>query len=197
MCSLASQVLGENGFLFGYMGASFVGEPLGVITDEALERFDSDGEKRLPLDTAKVIILPSVTHLTRGALSALRKLEKEGVRILVSGPAPAHDDCNREVVDMPWKSMCGPHEQHIHPALVEMLKGVDLPQRPRLVRPVFGVETHSYERKGRRFVSLCNHLRKPVEVELGASGLDLISMKPVEGRFALQPMMPLFVELAR
>ncbi len=71
----------------------------------------------------------------------------------------------------------------------------NLPNRPRLVRPVFGVETHSYELGSVRRIALCNHLRESVEVEIELDGIDLITMKPVSRRLTLQSMQPLFIEL--
>lgn len=199
LCSLTSQVLGDNNFLMGYMGASFLGEPVGVVTDDVLARFADDGEMRRPLASAKLVLLPSVTHLPRKALDGLKRLEKTGVRIVVAGKAPQFDDCGKPLADVPWKSACSVYENDIHKLLTADLSL--FPKRPRACDPkdadktLFGVETHGYVRKGFRYLALCNHLRRQVAVDVGDAGIDLISGRTTGRLVTLDPMMPVFIKM--
>ncbi len=221
MWSLSSKVLDKrhDGC---YAAASFLGEPLGFVTEEILERFLKDGRMRRPRSSARVIILPGVTHLPDASVMALKKLESKGIKIFAIGAELGYDDFGRPRGETPWKSASrrvavekagddpfgGAVSDTIADVIFEMksevvaktlfgeMKGWGLPSRPRLVNPVFGVESHGYEKDGVRRIALCNHTRKPLEVELDSDGVDLISGKPTSRRFTLPPLVPMFVELA-
>ena len=194
LSSLSSQVLGEMKFLDGYCGVSFIGEPIGVVTDEALARHARGGAPEPPLDTVRLVLLPSTRHLPCDAWAGLLRLESEGVRIVAAGDTPEFDDCGRPLDGPRFKSAARCDAASIHAALAGLLPDLGLPDRPRLVRPVFGVETHGCENGGCRYLALCNHLRTDVEVELERPGTDLISMTPVGKTLTLRPMMPVFVK---
>ena len=221
MWSLSSMVLGTR-HSGCYAAASFLGEPLGFVTEEFLARFLEDGKWRRPLENARVIILPGVTHLPDLSVAALKRLEAGGVRIVAIGAELQFDDSGRARAEpTPWPSLSraaavektgedlfdGKPSDTVADIFFELnpetafevfarvAPSWNLPLRPRLARPVFGVETHGYEKDRVRRIALCNHLREPVEVELEADGIDLLEMKPVPRRLTLPPMQPLFVEL--
>ena len=168
----------------GYAAASFLGETVGVIGEESLARYAKDGLRRLPFDTARVIVLPSATHLPREALKGLRRLESEGIKIVVSGEVPAFDDCKRKLPDGAhrWKPIAALEDKALHAALSAKMGEWKLSRAPKAVDPqtglpAFGVEARGYVTNGVWRVSLCNQLRIPVEVDLGADGVDLITTK--------------------
>ncbi|MGI6496994.1 MAG: beta-galactosidase [Kiritimatiellia bacterium] len=198
--SLSSAVLRDRtdgqDALSAYAAATFLGETVGFITDDTLEEYARDGVRGLPLDTAKVILLPSVTHLPRQAFDALRKLEEEGVQILAFGDELRADDCNRPMeAASPWPSLAGTDDAEIFDVLVARMDRLALDGKPRLAAPVFGVETRGYlAEDGRRRIALCNQLRKPVAVELESEGVDLITGQKTARSFELKSRMPMFVE---
>ena len=191
--SLSSKVLGKS-HGYPYAPASFLGEPVGFVNEEALSRYLRDGVKCRSLRSARVIVLSGVTHLPDESVSALKKLEREGVSILAVGDTLAFDDFGRPRGETPWPSRVEGKDHTIFDLLVAECGKWKLPKRPRLVQPVYGVETHSYEKDGVSYMSICNQLRAPVEVELPSEGVDLISGKKMTKRFKLVPLMPLFVE---
>lgn len=201
--SLATQVLsGKNGLWSGYAAASFLGETVGVIGEESLARYAKDGLRRLPFDTARVIVLPSATHLPREALKGLRRLESEGMKIVVSGEVPAFDDCKRKLQDDAhrWKPIAALEDKALHAALAAKMGEWKLSCAPKAVDPqtglpAFGVEARGYVTNGVWRVSLCNQLRIPVEVDLGADGVDLITTKKTSRRLTLQSRTPVFAEI--
>ncbi len=220
MWSLSSMVLGKD-HSSCYAAASFLGEPLGFVTEEFLARYLKDGVMRRPLNNAKVIILPGVTHLPDESVAALKKLEASGIKILAIGAELGFDDSGRARGKSPWRSASrkaavektgddlfdGKPSDTVADIFFELNAETafeilsreankwDLPNRPRLARPVFGVEAHGYEQGGVRRIALCNHLRESVEVQLESEGIDLIAMKPVPRRLTLLSMQPLFIEL--
>ena len=221
MWSLSSMVLGTK-HSGCYTAASFLGEPLGFVTEEFLARYLKDGVMRRPLESARVILLPGVTHLPDESVAALKRLEAAGIKILALGAELGFDDLGRPRGKTPWRSLSRkvavektgdlfddkPSDtvediffelkaETAFEVLSREAANWNLPKRPGLVRPVFGVETHGYEQNGVRRIALCNHLRKPVEVELESDGLDLISMKPVPRKLTLPSMQPFFVEFCK
>ena len=218
MWSLSSMVLGTK-HSGCYTAASFLGEPLGFVTEEFLARYLKDGVMRRPLESARVILLPGVTHLPDESVAALKRLEAAGIKILALGAELAFDDLGRPRGKTPWRSLSRkvavektgdlfddkPSDtvediffelkaETAFEVLSREAANWNLPKRPGLVRPVFGVETHGYEQNGLRRIALCNHLREPVEVELETDGIDLLTMKPVPRKLTLPSMQPFFVE---
>jgi len=193
MWSLASKVLG-NTHRNAYIPASFLGEPVGFVNEEALAKYLKDGEKCRSLRSARVVILPGVTHLPDDSVAALKKLEREGVAILAVGDALAFDDIGRPRGETPWPSRAKIGDHSVFDLLAVEHENWNLPRRPRLVQPVYGVETHGYEKDGVCRLSICNQLRGSTEIELPSKGVDLISGKKVAKHFKLAPLMPLFVE---
>ena len=81
--SLSSEILGRQGaFLSCYRAASFLGQPLGVVTEEMLAEYARTGVRARPLAAARVILLPRVTHLPDAARDGLKKLAAQGVKVL-------------------------------------------------------------------------------------------------------------------
>lgn len=205
MHSLSTEVLGGKcdgkAFMQGYAAASFLGETVGVATDETLARYATDGILRAPYDTARVIVLSSVTHLPRAAIDGLRRLEETGIRVIVFGDAPACDDFGKPLTVKPWKSQGKGDELALHEVLVREMPLWALKARPRAclpgtATPVFGVEARGYEtKKGVRRIALCNQLRKPVSVDVGASGRDLITGKRTDRVLEVSSRVPMFIEL--
>ena len=221
MWSLSSMVLGTK-HSGCYTAASFLGEPLGFVTEEFLARYLKDGVMRRPLENARVILLPGVTHLPDESVAALKRLEESGIKILAIGAELGFDDLGRPRVKTPWPSASrkaivektgddlfdGKPSDTVADIFFELKAETafevlsreaanwNLPHRPRLVQPVFGVETHGYEQNGVRRIALCNHLRESVEVELESDGVDLISMKHVPRKLTLPSMQPVFVEFS-
>ena len=193
--SLSSKVLSDDhDFSSAYAAASFLGEPLGMTNEEALERYLKTGKKNRALESARVVILPGVTHLPVAAFDALKKLEKSGVKIVVLGKAPRFDDFGRPLADVPWKSIGALNDRAAFDALVKKRGDWKPAGRPRLACPVFGVETHGYKVGVTNRIAICNHLRKAVEVELTVPGRDLITKQFVERKVKLEPMATLFVQ---
>ena len=220
MWSLSSMVLGKK-HSGCYTAASFLGEPLGFVTEEFLARYLKDGVMRRPLESARVILLPGVTHLPDDSVAALKRLESIGIMVLALGAELGFDDLGRPRGKTPWPSASrkaiaektgddlfdGKPSDTVAGMFFELKAEIafdilsreatnwNLPLRPRLSRPVFGVETHGYEQNGVRRIALCNHLREPVEVELESDGIDLISMERVPRKLTLPSMQPFFVEI--
>ena len=193
MWSLSSKVLGKS-HGYPYAPASFLGEPVGFVNEEALAHYLKDGVKCRSLLSARVIVLSGVTHLPDESVAALKKLEREGVAILAVGDTLAFDDIGRSRSEMPWPSRAEAKNHAIFDLLAAECGKWNLPRRPRLVQPVYGIETHGYEKDGVCRLSICNQVRGPVEIELPSEGVDLISGKKVTKRFKLAPLMPMFVE---
>ena len=191
--SLSSKVLGKS-HDYPYAPVSFLGEPVGFVNEEALSRYLRDGVKCRSLRSARVIVMFGVTHLPDESVAALKKLEREGVSILAVGDTLAFDDLGRPRGETPWPSRAEAKDHPIFDLLVAERGKWNLQPRPRLVRPVYGIETHGYEKDGVCRLSICNQVRGPVEIELPSEGVDLISGKKVAKRFKLAPLMPMFVE---
>lgn len=200
--SLSSAVLGSEGegraTLAAYAAASFLGETVGFLTEEALSEFATDGIRRLPLDTARVILLPSVTHLPRSAIAALRKLEEMGLVVLAVGELLRSDDCGCPLgAGSPWPCVAGADDEEIFRVLVSRLPMFGFDGKPRPVRPVFGVEAHGCACGGVRRLTLCNQLRHSLPVELEAAGVDLITGKKTGRMLLLPSRQPVFVEFGK
>ena len=198
--SLATEVLGGGTkFLSCYRAASFLGQPLGVVTEEMLAQFARTGVWARPLAAARVILLPGVTHLPDEARDGLKRLAAQGMKVFACQGKPAFDDCGapRDADDFPCLDATS--EKRLARLLVERSAAWGLPDFPRVRdsgsdRGVYGVESHGYRTNGVARVTFVNHLAKPVRVRLEKPGFDLLSGTDVPAAFELQPREPKFVE---
>ena len=187
-----------------YEAANFLGQPLGFATENKLEQLACTGVAPRPLDTAKVLLLPQVTHLPDGSRAGLDKLRAAGVRIVVIGDGPTQNDYRqpREIGPIETLPKTADSEQ-LFQRLEEKAVAWQLPDRLRLVngigQPVFGVEIRSAAYGQGRVAAICNHLRVPCQVQLvGADGkavTELITGKRLGKEFVAEPMTPLLLRV--
>ena len=203
--SPSSVVLGKNhehNLGDVYEAATFLGQPLGFATEEKLATLAHTGVAPRPLDTAKVLILPQVTHLPDAARAGLDKLRAAGVKIAVYGGVPTRNDYNQPRDLSGYETLpaagdtaalfAGLNERAASWGLPPAFQAVDVAGRP-----VFGVEVRSAP-FGTGFVaSVCNHLREPRTITLsgtaGRTPTDLISGKNLDAAFIAEPMVPLLL----
>ncbi|MGI5868288.1 MAG: beta-galactosidase [Kiritimatiellia bacterium] len=205
--SLASQVMAKDfgsGFLKAYEAASFLGQPLGVVTEGKLAAYARASGGMRPFEEARVVVLPDVTHLSDDALAGLKKLEAEGANIVSFGRELTCDDFGNRRSGRAFPSLVSDlsNARAVADAMFEAMPSWGLKPCPRVSgvdsdRPVFGVESHGYEEDGRSYVSVVNHLREPVEVVMPGKGRELITGRALEKKTILPPMMPVFVELEK
>ncbi|MBT3289086.1 MAG: hypothetical protein HN380_17200, partial [Victivallales bacterium] len=62
-------------------------------------------------------------------------------------------------------------------------------------KPLFGVEVRAAKHNGQRVASICNLLREPRTIDVGAASTDLISGRKLAGQFALDPLKPVLLRL--
>jgi len=203
----ASLVLGrdhEHHAGLAYEAANFLGQPLGFATEEKLASFARTGVLPRPLDRAKVLLVPQVTHLPDDARAGLDKLRAAGVRVVLVGDAPSHSDCNqpREVGAFETLTKADDSEKAFA-RLKERAAAWQLPACLRLAdaagQPVFGVEIRSAPYAGGWVASVCNHLRSSQTVTLAGHGgkpiVDLITGKVLDATFTADPMTPLLLSV--
>jgi len=181
--SLASQVLsGRRGrnFLTTYRAASFLGQPLGVVTERMLVEYGKGGAARRPLDFAHVVLLPDDDFIEPDVRAGLDRLAARGVRI-VSCSGTDRDQFERFSGERSsWRLPDCPHV-----CAIDGKAGV------------FGVESRGYVQGEKRRLSLVNHLRGPVSVRLEGEGRDLISGASVPRCVTLESQKPLFIEMPK
>jgi hypothetical protein len=182
-----------------YEAAAFLGVQLGFVTERRLEAL-ARGETKRPLDTLKVLLVPQVTHLSPEARAGLAKLSKR-IKVIVVGDAPTMDEYGHqatgplELVALPLPDEAG--------KLFEILAknapswGVQplVPITDEAGKPLFGVEVRAAKHNGQRVASICNLLREPRTIDVGAASTDLISGRKLAGQFALDPLKPVLLRL--
>jgi len=205
--SASSAVLGndhEPSLADVYEAANFLGQPLGFATEEKLAAFARTGVAPRPLDSAKVLILPQVTHLPDDARGGLEKLRAEGVRIVAYGETPAENDYNQPRDAAGFETLPKSADSAaLFESLAARAEAWGLPPALRVVgapgRPVFGVEIRSARWGDGWVASVCNHLRESRTVTLtGADGTalkEMISGKPLGTTFTADPMVPLLLQM--
>ena len=185
-----------------YGAANFLGQPLGFATEEKLAELSRTGVAPRPLDSAKVLILPQVTHLPDEARAGLARLRASGVRVVVYSAAPMLSDYLQPREGGDFETLPKVADSGALFALMsEKETAWQLPAALHLVdasgRPAFGVEIRSAPHKDGFVASVCNHLRRPQAVRLaGAEGrtlTDLITGRPLDAAFTAQPMTPLLI----
>jgi len=203
--SPSTVVLGKNHehmLADAYEAANFLGQPLGFATENKLEQFARTGVAPRPLDSAKVLILPQVTHLPDGARAGLDKLRAAGVRVVVYGEAPTRNDYNQPREAAGFETL--PTAKDTAALFADMNARAatwGLPPAFQAVdasgRPVFGVEVRAAPFGGGTVASVCNHLREPRRVglagEAGQTLTDLITGRALDAAFVAEPMTPLLV----
>ena len=187
-----------------YEAANFLGQPLGFATEEKLAAFARTGVLPRPLDSAKVLLLPQVTHLPDDARAGLDKLRAAGVRVVLIGDAPAKNDYNqpREVGGFETLPKAA-DSAALFALLTARASGWQLPAALQLLdasgKPAFGVEIRSAPCSGGLVASVCNHLRNPQAVTLTSHGgkpiVDLITGKALDATFTAEPMTPLLLSV--
>ena len=203
--SLSSQVLCDEHYHHmnvAYEAANFLGQSLGFVTERKLEEFAHTGKLPRPLDSAKVVILPGVTHLTDRARKGLNLLKSKGIHVVVYGDKPAKNNYNQKRDASSFETIpeCEDSEK-LFPLLVEASAQWNLPEVLRLVdaegKPVFGVEIRSASYAGERVASICNHLRKPQKVSIAGSSQslkELVTGQSLESSFVVKPMQPMMIK---
>lgn len=166
--SLSSAILCTNRYnaLFAAYPASVMqGRRVGFATERALAEYGRTGKKMRPLDTAKALVLPAVTDMPEEVRVGVERMRASGVEVVETSAA---DD-----------------SLTVYGKLAKL----------RCAKPLaFGVEYYDYESGGKRYVTLCNHLKSPVEVDLGVKGRDLISAQETKATVWVPSLMPMFVE---
>lgn len=162
-----------------YRAANFIGQPLGVVSEEMLAGFGRGTETR-PFDSAKVILLPFVKGMTiRSELKAgLDRFVAAGGRVLETE---------------------GTAERDLHLKLVREARTMGLPDYPVAIDPEtglpsFGVETRGVKADGVSRISLCNQSARLQRVKLAKSGIDLIGGRTAEKEFTMRPLEVRLVE---
>lgn len=185
-----------------YEAANFLGQPIGFATERMLTAFAESGDRRRPLDSFRVILLPNVTHLPDSARAGLDRLAAAGVKMIAIGDVQSHNDYGRPRTPPAAEVLPGPADsRELHAALVASFRASNLLPDcyPAAAdgAPVFGVELRSAEYHGGRVASICNHLREPVTVTLQGIGdgplRELISDQPCGPTFQTEPMTPLLL----
>lgn len=179
--SLSSQILsGRRGeaFLATYRAASFLGQPLGVVTERMLSDYGRTGVLTRPLVAARAVLLPDSAAIPSDVRKGLDRLSRRGV----------------EVVE------CAGSDRAQFRQLSAASSGWGLPAFPRVHaadsgQGVFGVESRGARVGDAAFVSFVNHTQKPLRIRLEAPGADLITGEAVPASFELPPLAPMFVRL--
>ena len=172
-------VLAGESASFGrcYRVASFLGQPLGIVSDEMLERFGKGGGISRPFDSARVLLIPEQTTLTTEIRTGLDRFQSLG------GIVSSVNDTSEHI---------------LFQKITEASSAWKLPDYPRAKQPqsdspVFGVETRGYRKDGVATLSLCNHTRTPQNVRLERAGVNLITGEPVPARFELPSLTPMLI----
>lgn len=179
--SLASQAMsGARGgrFLRVYRAANFLGQPLGVATERMLAEYGKTGVLRRPLDSARVLLLPDVSHVPPEVRAGIDRLALGGVKVV---------------------SCAEGGEKRLARQFAEAAAAWNLPDFPRIHAPdgpggVFGVESRGCVRNGKAYVTCVNHMDRPLKVRLARPGRDLITGAAVPAVFELKPLVPMFIE---
>jgi hypothetical protein len=201
----ASLVLGgDHGDQAGlaYEAANFLGQPLGFVTEAKLAAVARTGALPRPLARAKVLLLPSVTHLPDDAREGLRQLRAAGLRIVALGRLPGKNDYGQPRDPGAFETLPpAADSEALFGHLQEAAGAWRLPEALRLSdasgSAAFGVEIRSAPFSGGVVASVCNHLRAPKTVTLeGAAGATLVNLLTGDvlgPTFTAQPMTPLLI----
>ena len=205
--SRSSVVLGsDHDHVLGdtYEAANFLGRPLGFASEQKLEEASRTGVLPRPLDTAKVLLLPQVTHLPDAAYAGIEKLRAAGVRVVAIGALPERNDSNQARVIQYLETLDKPRDvRALFALLTSRAAAWELPSAQQVTdaagQPLFGVEIRSAPYQGGVVASVCNHLREPQSISL--AGLpagpraDLITGRTLGDTVTAEPMVPLLIRV--
>lgn len=206
--SESSMVLGndhEHLLMQAYEAANFLGLPLGFATEAKLAEAARGAALPRPLDTARVLILPQVTHLPDAARAGLAKLQAAGVRVVAYGARPERgDDGQARPCEGLEALPAAPDSETLFARLTERSAAWGLPRAVQLLddagKPVFGVEVRSVSDAAGTVVAVCNHLREARTGTLsglrGRPHVELRSGKTFDAAFTAEPMKPLLIRVA-
>ena len=166
-------------FFACYRSAAFLGQQVGIVTEDALADFGRTGVTRRPLDGARVLLFPSARDVPDSVSAGLK-------RFATSGGVVVYADCA--------------NERALAHRLAEESSSWPIPDHPfardvAAGTPVYGVETRGVRCDGRAYIYMCNHLKVAQTVRLESDGVDLISGKPVAQVTSVPPLTPMLVEL--
>jgi len=185
-----------------YEAANFLGRPLGFASERKLEEAARTGVLPRPLDTAKVLLLPQVTHLPDAAREGIEKLRAAGVHVVTIGAVPTHNDCNQTRDIQNLETLAKPRDARaLFPLLTARAAAWGLPPTPQVTdtagQPLFGVEIRSAPYQSGVVASVCNHLREPQSISIeglpAGSRTDLITGRTLGDTITAEPMVPLLI----
>ena len=200
--SLSSLVMEKRdgaAFLHAYRAASCLGQPLGVATEKMLADYAATGKRVGALEDVRAVVLPDASYLPDAVRAGLKRLEAEGVKVVVVGRKPTKNDFNepRDGDQFGFLGKFG--ERELAAALFVAAKGWHLPAYPRAVSPdgreAFGVESSGVVIDGVRYLSVVNHRRAEVRMRFPAAGTDLITGRAVSVEEDLKPESPMLVRI--
>jgi len=172
---------GSGAFARAYRAANFLGQPLGVVTEEMLVENAKAAAPVRPFDSGRVLVVPAVAkaRLLPSVQDAIRKLKASGLTVVVAD---------------------SPQESEIFETLLAKRGAWCLPDCPAARdattgRLPFGVETRGYRQDGKSYLSILNHMVRPVRLKLEKPGVNLLTGEPVASDVTAMPMVPLFVEM--
>jgi len=191
-----------------YEALSFLGLPLGFVTERQLARYASGGDVPLPLRAAKVVIVPEATHVPADVLTGLARLHRQGRALECVGDCFLLDEYLRERREQP--SFGTPIDQpddtrELLRTFEQRLPAWGVARRIRLVNedgePAWGVELRATRYRNRWVANICNHLWDPQMVRLlvdgkATTGTDLISGKVTGAEIVADPQVPMLVTLS-
>ena len=173
---------GSRTFASVYRAAAFLGQALGVVTEDMLADCATASALPRPFDLAHVLLVPHVNlaQLPLRTREGLERFKEKGGRVIeveIGSERKMHRDFVAQSAD--WKLADVP--------IARDAKGL----------PVFGVETRGYRTKAKSYLTLCNQFVEPLEVRLETEGGDFISGQKVPKVFTLKPLEVKFVVLPR
>ncbi len=186
-----------------YEAANFLGRPLGFASEQKLEEAVRTGVLPRPLDTAKVLLLPQVTHLSDAAREGIEKLRAAGVRVVAIGALPERNDANQAKGIQNLENLAKPRDARaLFTLLTSRAAAWGLPPAPQVTdaagRPLFGVEIRSAPYQGGVVASVCNHLREPQFISLAGlpagSRIELVTGRTLDDTVTAEPMVPLLIK---
>ena len=190
-----------------YEALSFLGLPLGFVTERQLARYASDEGIPLPLRAAKVVVVAGATHVPANVLAGLGRFREQGGVVLCVGDCLQSDEYMQTRAERPdfGTPIALPEEsRELLRTFEARLPAWGVARRIRLVdkdgQPAWGVELRSARYRNRWIANICNHHRDPQTVRLlldakPTAGTDLISGKAADRDFVVDPQVPMLVAL--
>ena len=211
--SLASVVQGDTHFTTvraTYRAASFLGTPLGFVTERQLQRYVAGGVVPPALETAEVLLVPEATHLPDVCVSGLQRIVDGGGAVVLIGHCLGGDEYgNARHGAEPFGVKLDTEptdERGLFEVFSSRMERWEI-ERPIEVTteegaPAWGIETRSVKTGEGWIVNLCNHLREPQRVQLTQKGTpvqgrDLLSDTQVTSPFVLHPLQPLLIAVRK